>query len=1166
MANKPTQPVFPLGLVAEEQSTLAGVLNTGTIEHGPDAVLTLPEGNASAGLPSSVRYNADSDEFEGFYENGGWLPLGGGGIRWEVLPHASTATLTEGRGYLINNTTGASTVVLPSPTRIGESVTICDAYGKFATYPLTVSPSGNNLYGSTEDMAITTDNVSATFTWSGPEQGWIITSGVGLGQGRVYSREIFTKILASETSSVALNTPPTIVDVYADGKRLAESKYSLDGNVITFSPSLPASTELQVIEYTPIQLGTGGGSGSSTITWVYNGGSAIGGETEITLDVVVDDVPAIDINGSRQYKNLGFTFDPLTSKITLAQELEPEDEVVVIINGTPNIYNQIDHTLREVARVTNVKDTEVVYFSVGAALSGYKVIYDKETQRAYPLPADIVPGTTAVSLSSSAILVHSAGSVDLGELAVSREEYVTLSGSFDTGVTVNTKNELVVFTDGKYRWDGVLPKEVSAGSTPEASGGIGDGKWVGVGDASLRSNIKSPDGFKYIGWAGSVAELSTLTGASTGDRVLVKSYYSGGTVGGGIFEYDASKAAVNDGAIVFNGWVRKPINGVYSTHDAGIVGDGSDVISVATSRLNAIASAMTDGGTLNVHGVITVNTHIVFSNAKSIKIVGCGSGSGKAIIQGDKASWYFKGQSEGGINHRGVLHLDNCPDHVISDLEILGVQSVKFDSGDPQNDADAGISGAYNDGATITRCRIHRVGAWGVFYLESSDVTVTKNTIYDCSRQSGVNVTSSALKTYTSARCKITYNRIYDCGLYGVEAESQGPIEQLQVDNNIISGCTRGIAVVQRQPSTTNTSVFCTDNIIVSCADAYATSYANAAASDFRVTGGAIRRCATGFVMAGGIYDIKGVEIDGTGFNGIVQHSAYDSVLQIVDSSSFYAPADSTVHTGDIYIGLNGTKYTVSSITNVNVSGWVTTTYLKKVTLSTAFNPSDVYEGARFKQPTASNPTVCNGIYMAQNSASITFRGRLQNCSIRNVTHAFAGRMINAPASQHFFEYNQIHSCDYYIFNEASENTSWYFANNSIDGDTAKNVLFNCGTMIAAYQIRPSGSVVVRSKTAGTGLGANYFSVSSGSRRYYQINVRFYGAAYSSSTSSNLVIRVNGNALQAVTATSSTFANDAVISWYVSNGVLTAGTNYLDIITSVSDFSYKSYEVEFLYL
>ena len=73
-----------------------------------------------------------------------------------------------------------------------------------------------------------------------------------------------------------------------------------------------------------------------------------------------------------------------------------------------------------IARKFGVKQSEVVYFSVGVDLGGYKVIYDKETQRAYSLPADIAPGTTAISLSA-AVLVHSAGSVDLGELAVSRD-------------------------------------------------------------------------------------------------------------------------------------------------------------------------------------------------------------------------------------------------------------------------------------------------------------------------------------------------------------------------------------------------------------------------------------------------------------------------------------------------------------------------------------------------------------------------------------------------------------------------------------------------------------------------------------------------------------------------------------------------------------------------
>ena len=74
-----------------------------------------------------------------------------------------------------------------------------------------------------------------------------------------------------------------------------------------------------------------------------------------------------------------------------------------------------------IARKFGVKQSEVVYFSVGVDLGGYKVIYDKDTQRAYSLPADIAPGTTAISLSAAAVLVHSAGFVDPGELAVSRD-------------------------------------------------------------------------------------------------------------------------------------------------------------------------------------------------------------------------------------------------------------------------------------------------------------------------------------------------------------------------------------------------------------------------------------------------------------------------------------------------------------------------------------------------------------------------------------------------------------------------------------------------------------------------------------------------------------------------------------------------------------------------
>lgn len=163
-----------------------------------------------------------------------------------------------------------------------------------------------------------------------------------------------------------------------------------------------------------------------------------------------------------------------------------------------------------VARHFGVKQSEVVYFSVGALLTGYKVIYDKVSQRAYSLPADIGSGVTAVSLNSAGVLVHSAGSVDLGALAVTREEYVTLPGSFDTGVIVNTKNELVVFTDGKYRWDGALPKAVPADSTPTSTGGVGASAWVSVGDASLRAALAGQNGVDLVNGAAKQNDVDTL--------------------------------------------------------------------------------------------------------------------------------------------------------------------------------------------------------------------------------------------------------------------------------------------------------------------------------------------------------------------------------------------------------------------------------------------------------------------------------------------------------------------------------------------------------------------------------------------------------------------------------------------------------------------------------
>lgn len=447
MTTKSVLPVFPLGLETSDSSNLKGFVNTGIIEHGPGAVMAIPEGEDSLGIPSQIRYNSQTDSYEGYYADGGWLPFGGGGVRWEMLSYNASHTLSGGRGYFFNNTTGASTATLPVVSKVGETVTICDAAGKFSTYPLTIDPNGKSLYGSTEPMVISTDNVAATFTWTGDEMGWVVTAGVGLGQGRVYSREIYAETTSASTSSIALAYQPDIVDVYLDGKRLSENKYTLNGFSVDFADPIASGVEVQIVQYTPIQLGNGSNSGSSSqVTWVYNDGSAVGGETTITVELAGDDVSEIYVNSARQQKGIGFTYDQDTNVITLAQPLEPEDEVIVKIGGDPTLYNQIDRTPNEVARAANVTLSQVILSSNSSTkLDGKTVLFDVAAQKAWGIPSGIPAGATIVSVTGSN-MTYAPGNVVVSLIPTpnSAEELkALLQANTGAGVIFTTTGETV---------------------------------------------------------------------------------------------------------------------------------------------------------------------------------------------------------------------------------------------------------------------------------------------------------------------------------------------------------------------------------------------------------------------------------------------------------------------------------------------------------------------------------------------------------------------------------------------------------------------------------------------------------------------------------------------------------------------------------------------------
>ncbi|HHL2926755.1 hypothetical protein [Citrobacter freundii] len=88
----------------------------------------------------------------------------------------------------------------------------------------------------------------------------------------------------------------------------------------------------------------------------------------------------------------------------------------------------------------------------------------------------------------------------LAQQAMAAFGYITLD-SFEDGNTLTLPNQVLRLeaTGEYYRWDGVFPKNVPAGSTPDTTGGVGIGAWVGVGDASLRRDLSLNTGASLIG-------------------------------------------------------------------------------------------------------------------------------------------------------------------------------------------------------------------------------------------------------------------------------------------------------------------------------------------------------------------------------------------------------------------------------------------------------------------------------------------------------------------------------------------------------------------------------------------------------------------------------------------------------------------------------------------
>lgn len=153
----------------------------------------------------------------------------------------------------------------------------------------------------------------------------------------------------------------------------------------------------------------------------------------------------------------------------------------------------------------------------------------------------------------------------VAQQAIAAFGYITLD-SFEDGNTLTLPNQVLRLesTGEYYRWDGVLPKTVPAGSTPDSTGGIGDGAWVAVGAAAFGQSIAIVD---------SVKDLMAVGDKSVNNVRQVTGYVQGTDFGGGEFYWNPlTPKSQHNGITIFSPTV--PWDGSYAGLASFLAGTG----------------------------------------------------------------------------------------------------------------------------------------------------------------------------------------------------------------------------------------------------------------------------------------------------------------------------------------------------------------------------------------------------------------------------------------------------------------------------------------------------------------------------------------------------------------------------------------------------------------
>lgn len=175
-------------------------------------------------------------------------------------------------------------------------------------------------------------------------------------------------------------------------------------------------------------------------------------------------------------------------------------------------------------------------------------------------------------------------------------------GNWAVGLAVDNRQQIVYYNGSWYKYLGEL-EHVIAGDSPENDGGVWSaanptGKWSNIGDAALRSNLGSGEGFALVGQVSSFTALRSVVPSYEGQSILLRAHPVGwaamshGPVGGGEFisrrgsaEDDGGYICVPTGQSEYY-WQRIPKNpGKVCATEFGLY-DGAALDDIWTNAIN----------------------------------------------------------------------------------------------------------------------------------------------------------------------------------------------------------------------------------------------------------------------------------------------------------------------------------------------------------------------------------------------------------------------------------------------------------------------------------------------------------------------------------------------------------------------------------------------------